>query len=51
VLPAAALLAATSLIGGQFILERMFGFNTSLSIVIEFFGGVTFMILVTRTAR
>ena len=51
VLPAAALLAATFLIGGQFILERIFGFNTSLSIVIEFFCGITFIILVTRTAR
>lgn len=51
VLPAAALLAATFLVGGQFILERMFGFNTNLSIVIEFFGGIAFIILVTRTAR
>jgi iron complex transport system permease protein len=51
VLPAAVLLAAICLIGGQIMLERMFGFNTSLSIVIEFFGGIAFIFLVTRGAR
>lgn len=52
VLPAAALLAVICLVGGQTILERLFEFDTALSIIIEFLGGVVFIILVLRrTAR
>lgn len=36
VLPAAIMLGAIMLVGGQVILERVFGFNTALSVVIEF---------------
>lgn len=50
-LPAAALIAIICLVGGQFLLERLFGFNTSLSIVIEFIGGITFIALLMRNAR
>ncbi|RYE09018.1 MAG: enterobactin ABC transporter permease [Hyphomicrobiales bacterium] len=48
VLPAAALLAITCLVGGQTILERIFAFDTALSIIIEFLGGIVFIILVLR---
>lgn len=48
VLPAAALLAITCLVGGQTILERLFAFDTALSIIIEFLGGIVFIILVLR---
>lgn len=52
VLPAAALLAIVCLVGGQTILERVFAFDTALSIIIEFLGGIVFIILVLRrTAR
>ncbi|MEF2073397.1 iron chelate uptake ABC transporter family permease subunit [Consotaella aegiceratis] len=49
-LPAAALLAVICLIGGQFVLERIFAFDTALSIVIEFVGGLVFILLLIRGA-
>lgn len=48
VLPAAALLAVIALVGGQTVLERVFAFNSSLSIVIEFVGGILFIGLLLR---
>lgn len=51
VLPAAAMLAMIGLVGGQLILERVFAFNTALSIVIEFFGGLVFLLLYLRGAN
>lgn len=48
VLPVAALLAAIFLVGGQLILERVFAFDTALSIVIEFLGGIVFLALLIR---
>jgi iron complex transport system permease protein len=52
VLPTAVLLAIICLVGGQLILERVFAFDTALSIVIEFVGGIVFLALLIRgTAR
>lgn len=48
VLPIASLLAIICLIGGQLILERVFAFDTALSIVIEFVGGIVFLALLIR---
>lgn len=48
VLPAAALLAVICIVGGQLILERIFAFDTALSIVIEFVGGIVFLTLLIR---
>jgi iron complex transport system permease protein len=48
VLPVAALLAVICLVGGQFILERVFAFDTALSIIIEFLGGIVFLVLLIR---
>lgn len=48
ILPAAVLLAVISLVGGQTVLERIFAFNTALSIIIEFLGGLVFIFLVIR---
>ena len=50
VLPAAVLLAIICLVGGQTVLERVFAFDTALSIIIEFLGGIVFIILVLRRA-
>ncbi|SCY74366.1 iron chelate uptake ABC transporter family permease subunit [Rhizobium sp. NFACC06-2] len=50
ILPAAVFIASTTLIAGQFVLERLFAFTTSLSILIEFFGGIVFLFLITRRA-
>jgi len=48
VLPAAILLAIICLVGGQTLLERVFAFDTALSIIIEFLGGIVFIFLVMR---
>jgi len=48
VLPAAILLAVICLVGGQTILERVFAFDTALSIVIEFAGGLFFIFYLLR---
>ncbi|MBB3355964.1 iron complex transport system permease protein [Rhizobium sp. BK049] len=50
ILPSAVFIASITLIAGQFMLERLFAFTTSLSIVIEFFGGMVFLFLITRRA-
>ncbi len=49
-LPAAVLLAVICLVGGQTVLERVFAFDTALSIIIEFVGGLAFIYLVIRGA-
>jgi iron complex transport system permease protein len=48
VLPASILLGIIALVGGQTLLERVFAFDTALSIIIEFLGGVVFIALVLR---
>jgi len=48
VLPIAGLLAIICIVGGQTILERLFAFNTALSVIIEFVGGLVFIILLIR---
>ena len=50
-LPAAALLAVIFLIGGQTILEKVFGLDTALSVVIEFVGGIVFILLLLKGNR
>jgi iron complex transport system permease protein len=48
VLPASVLLGIIALVGGQTLLERVFAFDTALSIIIEFLGGIVFIALVLR---
>ena len=50
-LPGAALLAVLALVGGQLVLEQVFGFATSLSVVVNFVGGIVFIALLTRESR
>lgn len=47
-LPAAALIGALVLVGGQAVLERIFGLTTTLSVIVEFLGGLTFLFLVLK---
>ncbi|WP_247887150.1 iron chelate uptake ABC transporter family permease subunit [Azospirillum sp. SYSU D00513] len=47
-LPAAVLLGVIGLVGGQMILERVFAFDGNLRVVIEFLGGILFIILLLR---
>lgn len=48
ILPMAILIAIIALVGGQFVLERIFQFNTALSIIIEFIGGIVFLLLLLK---
>ncbi len=47
-LPTAVLLGMVALLGGQLVLDRVFDFGASLSIIIEFAGGIFFLYLVLR---
>ncbi|MHA6300090.1 iron chelate uptake ABC transporter family permease subunit [Devosia sp. CAU 1758] len=51
ILPAAVLIAIFALIGGQVVLERVFGYDTALAIIIEFIGGVVFIAMLLRGSR
>ncbi|THJ65534.1 enterobactin ABC transporter permease [Arthrobacter echini] len=48
VLPIAVLLGIVALVGGQLVLEQVFEFDTALSIVIEFVGGIVFLVLLLK---
>lgn len=48
IIAAAALLAILTLVTGQLVLERVFAFDTSLSIIVEFVGGLVFIYLLVR---
>lgn len=48
ILPAAVLIAMICLVGGQMVLERLLAFKTALSIVIEFCGGIVFILLLLK---
>ncbi|MDN3495669.1 iron chelate uptake ABC transporter family permease subunit [Planococcus sp. APC 4015] len=45
-IPAAIAIGVVALVGGQLILDRVLGFSTELPVVIEFAGGVFFILLV-----
>ncbi len=47
-LPASAMIAAIILVGGQFIFERLLGQQATLSVVVEFAGGLFFLYLLIR---
>lgn len=51
VLPVSVLIATLLLATGQLVLERVFAFNTALSIIIEFAGGLAFIIMLLRGAK
>ena len=51
-IPAAIAIGTLALVGGQLILDRVLGFGTELPVVIEFVGGVFFIVLIlTGRAR
>lgn len=47
-LPMAVALGLVCLVGGQLVLERLFALQTTLSVVIEFAGGILFLVLILR---
>ncbi|WP_226925468.1 iron chelate uptake ABC transporter family permease subunit [Georgenia thermotolerans] len=50
-LPGAALLGVITLVGGQSILEHVFGMDTVLSVIVEFVGGIVFIMLLIRGGK
>jgi iron complex transport system permease protein len=50
-LPAAALLAVVTLVGGQAVLEHLLGQDTVLSVVVEFLGGIVFIGMLVAGSR
>ncbi|MFF5996214.1 iron chelate uptake ABC transporter family permease subunit [Lysinibacillus sp. KU-BSD001] len=47
----ASLISIVALVGGQFLVEHLFGFNTTLSVIINFVGGVYFIYLLLKESR
>lgn len=48
IIPGAMLISVVALVGGQFIVERIFTFSTTLSVIINFVGGVYFIYLLLK---
>ncbi|QNK49353.1 iron chelate uptake ABC transporter family permease subunit [Brevibacterium sp. PAMC23299] len=51
ILPGAMLISVIALVGGQFIVERIFTFSTTLSVIINFVGGVYFIYLLLKESK
>lgn len=47
----AMLMSFVALVGGQFIVERVFQFSTTLSVIINFIGGIYFIYLLLKESR
>lgn len=47
-IPAAAAVGALILVFGQFIFERLLGFQSTLAVIVEFLGGLLFLFLVLK---
>ena len=44
-------MSVVALVGGQFVVERIFSFTTTLSVIINFIGGVYFIYLLLKESR
>lgn len=47
----AIVMGIIALVGGQWVVERVFTFSTTLSVIINFFGGVYFIYLLLKESR
>lgn len=47
----AAVMSIVALVGGQWIVERVFTFSTTLSVIINFVGGIYFIYLLLKESR
>ncbi|MGX9136301.1 iron chelate uptake ABC transporter family permease subunit [Rummeliibacillus sp. JY-2-4R] len=47
----ASLLSIVALFGGQWLVERVFTFSTTLSVIVNFIGGIYFIYLLLRESR
>lgn len=48
---ASILISILTLVGGQFLVERVFSFNTTLSVIINFIGGIYFIYLLLKESK
>ncbi|WP_330666416.1 iron chelate uptake ABC transporter family permease subunit [Romboutsia lituseburensis] len=48
---ASVLVSVLTLVGGQFLVERVFGLNTTLSVIINFIGGIYFIYLLLKESK
>ena len=46
-----ALISIIALVGGQFLVEKIFNFNTTISIIINFIGGIYFINLLLKESK
>lgn len=51
VIPTAILISLLALIGGQFLVERIFQFNTTIGVIINFIGGLYFIYILLKEER
>ena len=51
VIPTSILLSLLALIGGQFLVERVFQFNTTIGVIINFVGGLYFIYILLQEER
>lgn len=51
ILTGAIVISVIALVGGQWVVERIFTFNTTLSVIINFIGGVYFIYLLLKESR
>lgn len=47
----ASVMSVIALVGGQWVVERVFSFSTTLSVIINFIGGVYFIYLLLKESR
>ncbi len=47
----AILISIIALVGGQFVVERVFTFSTTLSVIVNFIGGIYFIYLLLRGSK
>jgi iron complex transport system permease protein len=50
-IPGAMLISIVALVGGQLIVERVFSFETTISVIINFIGGAYFLYLLLREKK
>lgn len=51
IIAGAAVMSVIALVGGQWFVERVFSFSTTLSVIINFIGGVYFIYLLLKESR
>ena len=47
----ASIMSIIALVGGQWVVERVFTFSTTLSVIINFIGGIYFIYLLLKESR